>query len=235
MAETIYSIPLNETFDEAHDCPLCRLRAKLERDSLEYILGPAMMEPDIRIETNRLGFCRSHYDKMIGMKNRLGLALTLQSRMAEVKNILSTPPDGGRSFLGKKNQEPQAVFTAADNCYVCRRVKGFEEKLVANTVYLWKTDDKFREKLKKQQYFCLSHASALLRDGSAILNKNQYSELHADVTGVCVSHLDKLYESLSGFIESFDHRKAGVPLTDEQRKSVESCAEFLSGLSEIEN
>ena len=75
MAEQLYTIPINEAFEQYEGCPLCRLRAKLEKQSLNYIMGAAMMEPDIRIVTNRLGFCRNHFHQMLDMGNRLSFAL----------------------------------------------------------------------------------------------------------------------------------------------------------------
>ena len=42
------------------------------------------MEPDIRIETNKLGFCEYHYDKMILRRGRLQLALMLQTHINEI-------------------------------------------------------------------------------------------------------------------------------------------------------
>lgn len=56
MAEQLYTIPINEAFDVKEGCPLCRLRHQLEEQSLSYIMGAAMMEPDVRIVTNQLGF-----------------------------------------------------------------------------------------------------------------------------------------------------------------------------------
>ena len=80
--EQIYTIPVNEAFeasaaDASCGCPLCTLYRKLEENELELILGASMMEPDVRIQTNREGFCRLHYDMMFVRKNRLGMALTL--------------------------------------------------------------------------------------------------------------------------------------------------------------
>ena len=48
MAETIYTIPINEEFEkrmESEDtcCPLCNLYKKLESDELSLILGASMM------------------------------------------------------------------------------------------------------------------------------------------------------------------------------------------------
>ena len=64
MRESILTIPISEIFEPKCGCPICRMREMLETRTVEYIMGAAMMEPDVRIETNRLGFCREHYEKM---------------------------------------------------------------------------------------------------------------------------------------------------------------------------
>ena len=78
MAEKIYTIPINEAFDRYEGCPLCYLIDKLQDSTLNYCLGAAMMEPDVRIEMNSKGFCQSHGEKLSSMKNKLGLALILK-------------------------------------------------------------------------------------------------------------------------------------------------------------
>ena len=60
MREDITSIPISEVFEPQDGCPLCRLREMLEERIAVYITGAAMMEPDVRQETNRLGFCNPH-------------------------------------------------------------------------------------------------------------------------------------------------------------------------------
>ena len=79
--EKIYTIPVNEAFEQSDNCPFCLLYKKLEDNELDLILGASMMEPDIRIQTNNLGFCDVHYEKMYNLKNRLGLALMLESHL----------------------------------------------------------------------------------------------------------------------------------------------------------
>ena len=101
MAEQLYTIPINEAFEEYDGCPMCRLRHKLEAQSLQYIMGAAMMEPDIRIVTNRLGFCRTHFHRMLGMGNRLSLALMLESHLQEVQNALPQPQEKKPGKLGR--------------------------------------------------------------------------------------------------------------------------------------
>ena len=231
MADTIYSIPINESFDKECGCPLCRVHNDLEKSSLEYIMGAAMMDPEIRQETNRLGFCRYHSEKMYSMKNRLALSLTLQTRLRYICERLSANGDGGRSVFGRKSPQQDVLFSAADDCYVCRRVASFDEKIISNTIHLWKTDSAFRKKFCRQPFFCLEHTSALLKAASASLSKAVYADFRRDLSSVCLSHAEALDEALSGFIASFDHRNAGIPLTEKQRSSAEDAIEFLTGCS----
>ena len=97
MAEQLYTIPINEAFDVKEGCPLCRLRHQLEEQSLSYIMGAAMMEPDVRIVTNQLGFCRRHFHRMLGMGNRLSLALMLESHLDSVAQLI--PEESGQKLL----------------------------------------------------------------------------------------------------------------------------------------
>ena len=75
MRDDITSIPISEVFEPRDGCPICRLRNTLEDRVVEYITGAAMMEPDVRIETNKQGFCIDHYRMMLKKRNRLGVAL----------------------------------------------------------------------------------------------------------------------------------------------------------------
>ena len=81
MRESILTIPVNEIFEPREGCPVCRMRDMLESRTIEYIMGAAMMEPDVRIETNRQGFCKVHFEQMRACKNRLSLALMLQTHL----------------------------------------------------------------------------------------------------------------------------------------------------------
>ncbi len=234
MAEQLYTIPINEAFDEKEGCPLCRLRQKLEVQSLDYIMGAAMMEPDIRIVTNQLGFCHTHFHKMLRMGNRLSLALMLESHLAAVSELIPDSSDKKAGKLGKikkyDGDSPAAPLARqVKSCYVCRRAADFEEKYVSNIVYIWKKDQAFREKLKAQPYFCLEHAAALLERGQRELSEANYLTFSNDILALCRAHLDTLRTDITSFCRSFDHENAGKPLTEAQRYAVEHSVAFLSG------
>ena len=79
MKETIYTIPVNDAFDDESECPFCSMYKKLEKDCIDYTLGPSYMEDDIRAETDKIGFCQKHYSMLYNKQNRLGLALISSS------------------------------------------------------------------------------------------------------------------------------------------------------------
>ena len=79
MKEKIYTIPINEAFDEDCSCPLCFIEKRLEQEAVDYELGPAMMEPDHRELSNEKGYCRRHLEMMFKSPNKLPLALILDT------------------------------------------------------------------------------------------------------------------------------------------------------------
>lgn len=234
MAEQLYTIPINEAFDEEEGCPLCRLRQKLEEQSLKYIMGAAMMEPDIRIVTNQLGFCRTHFHKMLSMGNRLSLALMLESHLDSVLSLIPENNSQRPGRLGKLKKydgdSPAPQLRAqAESCYVCRRVAEFERKYVSNVIYIWKKDAAFQKKLRAQPYFCLEHTAALLEQGQKDLSESAYLNFSGDILVLARKQLKSLRTHITEFCRSFDHENAGKPLSPEAKQAVEDTVAFLTG------
>lgn len=230
--ERIYTIPVNEAFDAsvqdpACGCPICALYRKLEEDELELILGGSMMEPDVRIRTNALGFCGTHFDRLFTRKNRLGLALILESHLAEVKGKLS---GGGLSglFSGRAATVTDAAKKLENSCYICERIEHNLSGMIATVTVLYEEDQAFRKKLAGQPYFCLPHLVRLLEAGRANLPK----KLFADYSRTLIATVDTYLEALSGdvswFCKKFDYRYGDEPWYN-AKDSVERAIAFLSG------
>ena len=77
MKETICTIPINDIFMPKCGCPFCRMESMLEEQYVKFITGDAMMEPNIRIETNKKGFCHRHFSQMFEKGQKLPNALIL--------------------------------------------------------------------------------------------------------------------------------------------------------------
>ena len=226
MKEHIYTIPVTETFAEhKQKCPFCALREKLEKDELELILGASMMEPDIRIETNKKGFCSRHFAKMFNMKNRLGLALMLESHLAEVsdKTVIWK-----NSLLGKDHTKKASenIRELKKSCYVCERTLEKFSKMMFCAVLLWNNTPEFREKLAKQPYFCLEHAEEYLETARVKLDKKSFAVFAEQLSNVQQNYMNSLMEDVSWFCKKFDYRYENEPWGN-AKNSVERAIKFL--------
>lgn len=230
MAEKLYTIPINEAFDnaisgETYDCPICLLQAMLENNELEIILGASMMEPDVRIETNKKGFCKHHYDKMFEKGNRLGLALILESHVAEVEKKIF---EGGTLLDGKGEKEQKKLDELEHTCFVCDRMNYNFIKMMDNMVYLWKTEEDFREKFKNQKYFCLPHYKQLLEYGRNALDKKQFAEYFKVARDIEKKYISELGNDVSWFCKKFDYRYDSEPWYN-SKDAIPRALNFLSG------
>ena len=222
-----FTIPVNEAFeasaaDPACGCPFCALARKLEADELDLIIGASMMEPDIRIQTNRQGFCRTHYDLMFVRKNRLGMALTLESHLAELEKGLRDGGIGG----GQGSKPMKRIGELEESCYICRRVQTNFEKMVDTAVWLWQTDEDFPAKLRAQPYFCLPHYRQLLAVGQKRLGKKKNPEFAAACGKVVDTYLTALQGDVSWFCKKFDYRFQDEPWGN-SKDAVERAIRFL--------
>ncbi len=224
--EQIYTIPVNEAFeasaaDPSCGCPLCAIYRRLEENELDLILGASIMEPDVRIKTNEEGFCRLHYDLMFVRKNRLGMALTLESHLKELQGDLK---EGTFGTPGSKPMKRIAELEA--DCYVCRRTQAYFENMAECVVYLWDADEDFPPKLRAQPYFCLPHYRKLLEYGQKRLGKKKLAAFTAEVGKVVSDYLTTLTDDISWFCKKFDYRYDEEPWYN-SKDAVERAMRFL--------
>jgi len=215
MLEKIYTIPVNEAFDECQNdrslgCPFCHLHDKVENDNLEHILGDAMMETSVRIETNEKGFCRHHYDMMLTRKNRLGMALMLESHLIELRKSIDASAIS-ELVSGKGSKAVKRIKELSDTCYVCDRVDDMLSHMIANAALLWDTEKEFREKTANQTYFCLTHYREFLLYGKANIKGKRYNDFASELKKIELSAFDDIAKDVSHFCKKFDYRYENEP------------------------
>lgn len=220
--ETIYTIPIKEAYEEKCGCPVCKLEADLEQTSIEYVMGAAMMEPDVRIETNKLGFCRKHFNDMLKIQKRLPLGLILESHTKELLQHLTEDNIDKKTFPTVVDK----IKTATDSCFVCNQLKERLDKYYSNIVHLWLKDESFRELTREQEYFCPHHLGAILYFAKSELPKKFFAEFYSDHTTKTAKLLADLSDKTSRFCKSFDHRFANEPLGD-AKSAIEDTINFL--------
>jgi hypothetical protein len=226
MDEKIYTIPVNMAFEKKDGCPFCTLLRDLENTELDLILGASMMEPDIRIETNKKGFCGRHFAKMFTMKNRLGMGLMLESHLMHISGKVSAKPSIINPNAGEKAAD--YLDKLCDSCYVCDRIDEKFSKMLITAVYLWEREKQFRQYLREQPFICYDHYRAYLRIAKKHLPKKLYPDFLTDINELQSKYLEKLTGDVSWFCKKFDYRYDEEPWGD-SKDAVERSISFLTG------
>ena len=162
MAEKLYTIPVNDTFDMDCECPVCEMYRKLESDALDFTLGPSYMEEDVRAMTDKAGFCKDHVAKMYARGNRLGMALMYQTHTYElIKQLEKIKPEAKGGFLKKADNSKLEAYVKqiSDSCFICNRIKDVFERYIITIMYLWKNDNDFKEKYFNNDKFKITNNS----------------------------------------------------------------------------
>lgn len=229
MREDICTIPISEAFEENDGCAICRMYKTVEKRILDYIMGAAMMEPDVRIETNKQGFCEKHFKRMLSMRGRLSLALMLQTHTAEIRK--NTTEAGFTVSHTKRAQRAEDIM---DSCFVCEKIDwGFERML--DTLYrTYENDREFRQKFDSQDYICFKHYSML---ANGINNKNikRYrDEMLKSMEDKVANTLKELQADIDKYCSMYDYRNSGENADwGNSKDSVERTIAFLTGNEEF--
>ncbi len=223
--EKIYTIPVNEAFDEAGGCPFCRMKKKLEEHEIELILGASMMEPDTRKQTNEKGFCSAHYAAMYRAQKRLPLALMLESHLDVIAQACRTP----RVTLKEKTGAVAGAYeTYSTSCYVCERVEFHLSKMFETACLLWEADGEFRRKFADTREFCMPCYARMLRTAKLQIGKKRLGDFLEVAQNVETARIASLKEEISRFCKKFDYRYADEPW-GETRDAVDRALRFLRG------
>ena len=229
MREDICTIPVSDAFEENDGCPVCRMYDTVEKRILEYIMGAAMMEPDVRIATNEVGFCGKHFKRMLKMRGRLSLALMLQTHTEEVrKNITEA------NFLVSSAKRASRASELMDSCFVCEKINwGFQRML--DTIYrTYENDREFRELFGKQDYYCFNHYAMLVNGSNRKNMKRWGDDFVKSLEEKATATLKGLQDDLDHYCRMYDYRNSGENADwGNSKDSVERTIAFLTGDTEV--
>ena len=193
MKSNLTSIPIEEVFEPMDGCPICRLYIELENHMVDYILGPAMMEPDVRIETNKQGFCFHHFELMMKKRNKLSVALMLESHLKLLdKQVFS-------GLLKDSQKQSKNAEHSHESCFVCNSIDQNMQQILQNLCVLWENNRDFRELYAKQPYLCLPHFSLLVNAANRKMSKKNKQEFCKITTELTQHRLKELQEDISHF------------------------------------
>lgn len=228
MMESICTIPLTEVLEERDGCPLCRMRDTLERRVVEYITGPAMMEPEVRIRSNELGFCHTHLTQMLSVRNRLAVALTLETHLGEIQKRVFGE---GKPALLRPSAKKRRYETARveETCFVCDRMEWGMSRMVDNLLDLVDSEPEMRQMFAAQPMVCLPHYTLLLEKAEARLSKRTKGEFIDLLNRLAGEALKELRGDVRHFCDMFDYRNNGEDADwGNARDSLERAVQFLT-------
>ena len=221
MREDLCSIPIHDVFLPKEGCPFCRMRETLEDRLAAYITGAAMMEPSVRLETNRLGFCARHFERVLAKGSKLSVALILESLLHQVGEEVFP----GGKYVPKKTAA--AVAYRESHCFLCENLDGHMAHLMRNTVALWRSDGEFRQLYREQPVLCLPHYGQALA-AAQTLPKRELAAFQEDTQRLAWASLDRLSQQVTQFTKMFDYRNAGGDFGD-SRDAAERAVAWLTG------
>ena len=223
MRDSILTIPISEILEPREGCPICRMRDMLEQRTVEYIMGAAMMEPDVRIETNRAGFCHTHFQQMMKQKNRLSLALMLQTHLEEVDRQLFSR----KKLFEPKNARKAKLSQINESCFVCEKVDWGMERLM-RTFFEMSSHSDIKQLLSEQEYICLPHFDLLQSLAPVYLQKYELDSFNKLISSLTENYIAVLYKDVSQYCSMYDYRNTGKDADwGNSRDSIERAVKFL--------
>ena len=227
MREDICTIPINDVFGPRDGCPFCRMRDMLEDRIAVYVTGAAMMEPDVRIETNRLGFCEPHFRMIRERGNRLSVALILESHLKEIEELVFSKKEKGPS-----KKDLAAAAQLEKSCFMCENIEKNMKHLSETVLTMWQTDAEFRSLYQEQPYICLPHYNFIMEHAQR-LPRRQYPAFAQETAALAAGYLRSLQEDITHFCRMFDYRSKGGDWGN-SRDAIERSIQYITSRSVVE-
>lgn len=219
MKEQLYTIPVNDAFAVDCECPVCSMYDSLEKDAIEFTMGPSYMEDDIRMETNKIGFCTHHVKQLYKHQNRLGLALILHTHMqrtnCDLEDLLSSDKPVKKGLFAKKTENASPVTEYIENlnhsCYICNRIDRIFARYLATIYHCYEHDEEFRRKFAASKGFCTKHFGMLYEGAPSSLSGKRLPEFIKTLNEVYLTNMKRVTDDLEWFTDKFDYRNEDKP------------------------
>ncbi len=215
MKEQLYTIPVNDAFGKECECPICAMYDELERNAVQFTMGPSYMEDDIRAMTDKMGFCEKHMRQVAAVENKLGQALILHTHMVKInKDIREITSGTKKSGFFKKQDNSQLINYIKElneSCFICNRIDETFKRYIRTIHYLWEKDEVFKSKYRTSKGFCTKHYGMLIEQASSNLSGANLDVFIEDTNKVYIENMERVEGDLSWFIDKFDYRHKDEP------------------------
>ncbi|MDO5426188.1 MAG: DUF6062 family protein [Eubacteriales bacterium] len=246
MKEQLYTIPLNDAFHTDDECPFCHIHRSLEQHAIEFVLSPSAasyMEDDVRAETDKMGFCSYHYQKMFTYGNKLGSALILETHMKKLTADLKAEtshyaPGSKSSFLSRfsksapdDSHQSSLVHWVKDqesHCYICDYIEKIYQRYLDTFFEMYKKDAAFRDLVKNSKGFCLHHFGDLVQAAEVKMNEKDRAAFFEMLFPQMISGLERITGDVEWFQKKFDYQFKDADWK-ESKDSVQRAMQKVAG------
>jgi hypothetical protein len=229
MKISIDTIPLWDAFRQTDLCPFCAIQNKLEELYVDMYLGDSVMEPDIRVKVNKVGFCEEHFMLLYMQKtSKLGLALMVHTHLLETINTVNSQIEAldhcceeGSSLFKRaaatKDWNSLISDTAdhtekkAHTCVICERMDTHMERYHETAQHMWSHDADFRKLFDQSSGFCIPHWAAQLKASRSMVATKATMEFVKSLNTIQKKALNQMASDLEWFTKKFDYRNTDKP------------------------
>ena len=230
MRDDICTIPVSEVFEVNDGCPICRMKQTVEQHLITYILGDAMMEPDVRIETNKVGFCPEHYNKMMATRGRLQLALMLETHIKEISEQIFE-----KKLFNGADKKASNIKKVSESCFICEKVNWGMDRMIDTIYRCYEKERDFRDLFNAQPQFCMHHFELLASRADKKKMPKYAGEFKENLTRITADYIKSLGEDISKYCSMYDYSRAGKGDWGNAADAVERAVEFLNGNCDLHN
>ena len=242
MKYTLDTAPVLDAYKANCECPLCKLKILSEDSYVESMLSSAYMEPDYRLRTNEIGFCKRHFELMYNRRNRLGVALMTHTHMQEViksveemlgsgelkkSGLFASLRKGGKGDAGADSL-PQKIRARIDGCFICEQMGNSIDRYAYTIAQLYFSNAEFKAMFDNSKGFCLPHLALVLEMAEKTLSADQLKTFKHAVSNVEIPNLKRIEGELEWFTLKFDYRNNDKPWGN-SRDAVERSINKLMG------
>lgn len=257
MKEKIYTIPVTEAFEQDCECPMCLMEEKLETEAVEYTLGPSMMEPDSRVETNKNGFCHTHFEMLHNLQqNRLALGLVIDTHLVEQNSRIKLIFDHASGKIAKEcnanfsealsnkiknkpsetrklvNELVDLLGKLQHTCTICHKLNYTMDKFIDVILYLYFKEPDFQRLFNSKKGFCLKHLKNLLEGTNKYLNAKQQAIFVHNLMTLQIPHMQRIQEEVHWFTKKFDYRYKDEPWNN-SKDAIQRSIKKIIGPAEL--
>lgn len=247
---------IHDAYAAGGECPLCTVMNEANQRYVSSFRGMRVMAPEVRVQTNKTGFCPQHYEELYRGEGKLGLSLMvhthihyalpwLRKQLTQATSLKDTTPEHQwkrwiRRLL-RAGTDSSALNTLASSltqflnrCYICDLLSGDLDRYTFTVLYLWQHDPEFLPTLRNSKGFCLSHFAALLEQARRTLSTSRQSQWLQVIVPLMIENLERLEREVYAFTQMYHHTDTHQPTEAEQSALKRTLQKMCGRLMQLE-